>query len=98
VSFAPVAGDNLPYRIEPIAAGRPYGKFQHKPLCVWTTSHLKPNASEQRTSLAECQLSVSGQFMNVEPRTLRVTQLALGIVPTRATAAHAPLTFDEILR
>jgi hypothetical protein len=35
-------------------------KFQHKPLCIWTTDHLQPNGSEQPTALAECQLPVSG--------------------------------------
>jgi hypothetical protein len=66
VRFPPIAADNLPHRIQPLAADRPYGKFQHTPLCVWTTSNLKPNASEQQTALAECQLPISGQLMNVE--------------------------------
>jgi hypothetical protein len=79
--LSPVAADNLPYRIQPFAVGQPQGKFQYKPLCVWTTGHLKPNASEQPTPLAECQLPVSGKFMHVEPRTLNVAQLALGMRP-----------------
>ena len=91
--LSPVAADSLPYRIQSLAACRPYGKFQDKPLCVWTTGHLKPNGSEQRTALAECQLPISGQFMNIEPRTLDIAQLALGIMPTRAAAAHAPSHF-----
>jgi hypothetical protein len=40
--------------------------------------------------LTECQIPISGQFMHVEPRTLHITQLALGVVPTRASTAHAP--------
>src|SRR5262245_26756906 len=96
--FAPVAADTLAERVQSLAACRPYGKFQHKSLCVWATHHLKPDGSEQRTPLAECQLPVSGQFMNIEPRTLHVSQLALRIVPTRAAAAHAPSHFDEISR
>ena len=74
---APVAADSLPDRIQSLAACRPYGKFQDKPLCVWTTGDLKPDRSEQRTALAEWQLPVSGQFMNVEPRTLHVSELSL---------------------
>ena len=46
VCFPPVAADFLPQRIQPLAAGRPYGEFQHKPLCVWATSHLKINGPE----------------------------------------------------
>jgi hypothetical protein len=42
----PVAADNLLDRRQALAAGRPYGKFQHKPLCVWAAGHLKPNDSE----------------------------------------------------
>jgi hypothetical protein len=73
----PVAADSLPQRVQSLAACRPYGKFQHKPLRVWTTGDLKPNRSEQRTALAECQLPISGQFMNIKPRTLNVAQLSL---------------------
>jgi hypothetical protein len=84
----PVAADNLRYRIQPLSAARPYGKFQHQPLCVWTTGHLKPNASEQQTALAERQISVSSQFVHIEPDTLDIAELAFRIVPTRTTTAH----------
>jgi hypothetical protein len=69
---SPVAADFLPYRSQPLAACRPYGKFQDKPLCVGTTGHLKATGSEQRAALAECPLSVSRQFMNVKARTLDI--------------------------
>jgi hypothetical protein len=62
---SPVAADSLPQRVQPLAACRPYGKFQNEPLCVWTTNNLKPQDSEQRTALAECQLPISGQFVHV---------------------------------
>jgi hypothetical protein len=78
----PVAADNLPYRIQPLSTARPYRKFQHKPLCIWTPGHLKPKASEQPTARAECQLPISGQFMNIEPRTLHVAELSLRIMST----------------
>jgi hypothetical protein len=86
--FAPVAADNLLYGREPLAADRPYRKFQDKPLGVRTTGHLKPNASEQRTALAECQFPLSGQFMNIKSRTLDIAQLALRIMSTRSSTAH----------
>jgi hypothetical protein len=87
---SPIAADNLPYRIQPLAADRSSGKLQNNLLCVWITGHLKPNGSEQPTALAERQLPITRQFMNVEPRALDIAQLGLGIVPTRAAAAHAP--------
>src|ERR1700745_2847787 len=89
MSFAPVAADNLPYRIQPLSAAQPYGEFQHQPLRVWTPSPLKPNASEQPATDAKYQLSVSGKFMHVEPRSLDIAQLAPRIVSTRAAATHA---------
>jgi hypothetical protein len=73
--LSPVAGDNLSYRIQSLAAGRLYGKFQHKLLCVWATHHLKPDSSEQGTPLAECQLPISGEFVNIKPRALDITQI-----------------------
>jgi hypothetical protein len=94
----PVAADSLPQRVQPLAACRPYGKFQNEPLCIWTAGDLKADPSEQPTALAECQLPVSGQFMHVETRTLHVSQLALRIVSTGTAAAHAPSNFDEISR
>jgi hypothetical protein len=45
------------------------GKFQYKPLRVWTAGDLKAYGSEQPTVLAERQLPVSGQF-----KTLAVTE------------------------
>jgi hypothetical protein len=93
VSFAPVAADNLLYRIQPLAADRSHGKYQHKPLCVWTTGHLKPDGSEQHTALTECQPPVSSQFMHIEARTLDIAQLALRIMPARAAIAPCALIF-----
>jgi hypothetical protein len=96
--LSPIAADSLPDRIQSLAAGRPQGKFQDKPLCVWTTHHLKRNGSEQPTARAECQPPISSQFMDIEARTLDIAQLALRIMSTRAAAAHAPSYFDEISR
>jgi hypothetical protein len=76
VSFAPVTTDNLLYRSQPLAADRSHGKFEHKPLCIWTTGHLKPNGSKQRTPLAERQPPVSGQFVNIKSRTLDIAELS----------------------
>jgi hypothetical protein len=87
----PIAADNLLDRSQSLAAFRPYGKFQDEPLCVWTTGHLKPNGSEQHAALAECQLSVSGQFMHVETRTLHVSQLAPRIMPALPSAGCVPI-------
>ena len=50
--LSPIAADNLLCRSQPLAADRPYGKFQHKPLCVWATHHLKPNGMAKQKQLA----------------------------------------------
>jgi hypothetical protein len=74
---SPIAADSLAHRLQPLAACRPYGKFQNEPLRIRTAGDLKPNGSEQPTALAECQLPVSGEFMNIKPCTLHIAELSL---------------------
>ena len=75
--FAPVAPDDLPYRVQRFSAGGPAREFQHQPLGVRSTGHLKSEGPEQTAAGAKFQLPLTAQFMNVKPCTLHVSELAL---------------------
>jgi len=47
--FPPVAANDLPHGVPRFAAGGPARKFQHQPLRIRPTGHLKPNGSKQPT-------------------------------------------------
>ena len=72
MSLSPAAPNYLRYGLEQFSTRGLTRKFEHQPMCIWTTRHLKPNGSEQPTALAECQLPISGQFMNIKSRTLDI--------------------------
>jgi hypothetical protein len=47
MSFPPVAGNDLPYRVQRFASRGPNRKFQYQSLCIRPAGYLKPDRSEQ---------------------------------------------------
>jgi hypothetical protein len=88
VGFSPVAGNDLPYRVQRFASRGPNRKFQYQSLCIRPAGYLKSDRSEQQAVAAEFELSLAGQFMNVKPSTLHVAESAFRWSRTSAAAPN----------
>jgi hypothetical protein len=81
MGLPPVAGNELPYRVQRFASRGPNRKFQYQSLCIRPAGYLKSDRSEQQAAAAKFQLPLAGQFMNVKPGTLHVSESAFRIMP-----------------
>jgi hypothetical protein len=84
ICFSPMATNDLPHGFQRFAAGGLERKFEHQLPCIWPPSYFKPNGSGQPTAGAKLQLPLTGQFMNIKPRTLNVAE------PVPYVAADSP--------
>jgi hypothetical protein len=77
MGFAPVTTDDLLQGVQWRAAGRFPRKIQYQALSVRPALDFKPDGPKETAARAKLQLPLACQLMDIQTRTLHVTELAL---------------------